>query len=565
MTMRARAAAALGRIWSSISRLGSVALAVALCVAVAGLLIVSYRTIDQWQQSSRLLMEERTQVMLTLLMAALDRDMKGAQVSVLLPLELADVMSEPPYDLRDVFASAFARFPYVESFFLVKRGADGATTLDTFNRAERPPAWDGEIPSPHAYPAVLRRNPPAGKMLIASILPHADRERRFAVFESLLGGTRYQVVAKLLRESPSSPLQAIVGFTINVPWLREHYFRELASEVSRVGDPGGSVVLAIHDDRGNTIAETAPLERAVALRTREFLPLFFDPVMLPMLTENAPALKPWMVRVGADDERTLAAARGATRVAYATLSGAAIASVVGMLLTMRALRSRAKLMAMQSDFVCTVTHELKTPVAFIRLLGETLSQGRYNSLDTIHEYARMLSQETWRLTRLIDNVLTFARVNQVTPESRDSIEVAEMFEEVLSHFRPQLAERNFHVTVHVTPESVRIVGDRVMITQAVDNLVANAIKYSQKQCVLGIDARQEGEWVHLEVTDRGIGIPAAELPRVFEKFFRGRSGDTRGSGLGLAIVKRVVEEHGGTAAISSVVGEGTTVRLVLPA
>ncbi len=556
------------RLMAMLSRYGSPALALALSVAVTGLLWVSYRSIEQWQRSSQLLAEERTQVMLTLLMAALNRDMRGAQVSVLLPLELEDVTREPSYDLRDTFAAAFARFPYVESFFLLKRDQEGRSRLDTFNRPERPPAWDAGAGSPEPYPVVFHRDPPAGQILIDALLPEAEKERRFMVFERSLGDGRYQLVAKLLRRDPSHPPFAIVGFTVNVAWAREHYFSDLAGEVSRIGDPGGSIALVIEDDLGNEVVRTAAFDEATMTRKRDFVPLFFDPVMLPALAPSTAPRRPWAVRVGAASVGVLTPARRATRGAYTTLAVAAVASVVGMLLTMRALRSRARLTAMQSDFVCTVTHELKTPVAFIRLLGETLSKGRYESSETIRQYARILSQEAWRLTRLIDNILALSRVTEATQYSAESIEIAEMLEEVLSHFRPQLAERDFEVDVRVEPDSIRIMGDRTMIAQAVDNLVANAIKYSTERRVLAIRACVHGEWVRLEVEDRGVGIREDDLPRVFDKFFRGRSGDAAdigGSGLGLAIVKRVAEKHGGRVQLSSVPGEGTCVQLLLPA
>lgn len=247
------------------------------------------------------------------------------------------------------------------------------------------------------------------------------------------------------------------------------------------------------------------------------------------------------------------------------LAAAALASVVGMFLTARAVRARADLAAMQSDFVCTVTHELKTPLAFIRLLGETLGHRRYTSLETIADYARLLSQEAWRLTRLIDNILTFARVtNSGHRQQFEAIEVAEIVEDVLNHFRPQLAAKAFDVTVDMPADLPRACGDRAMLCQALDNLVDNAIKYSADRRVLQIGARMAGERMVLEVTDCGRGIATEEIPRVFDKFYRGRSGSTGGSGLGLSIVKRIMEEHHGDVELLSVPGEGTTVRLLLP-
>jgi two-component system sensor histidine kinase SenX3 len=253
------------------------------------------------------------------------------------------------------------------------------------------------------------------------------------------------------------------------------------------------------------------------------------------------------------------------RGTYALLAAAAVASVIGMLLTARAARARAALATMQSDFVCGVTHELKTPLALIRLMAETLGQGRYNSLDTVRDYARMLSQESWHLTRLIDNLLTFARVtNSAGQHQFEPIEVAELVEDVLDRFHPQLAEKSFAVTVDVPAELPRIRGDRTMLLQALDNLVDNAIKYSKGCRVLKVHAGTHDGHLRLQVADAGVGIAPEEIPRVFDKFYRGRVVGVSGSGLGLSIVKRIVEENGGLVEISSVLGEGTSVWLVLP-
>lgn len=556
-----RWAALASRKLASLSRFAGPALGVGLCIAVLGLLGISYRSIDQWRRSSDMLTEQRAEVMLTLLATALNRDMRGAQVSVLLPLELGDIVQDPPHDLRDTFARAFARFPYAESFFVWTEDSDGASKFDLFNRADRPPPWDASPVRTGGYPAVLRRNPETCGPLLEALRERTRRGGRFIVFELVLNETPYQVVAKLFPGAHGVAPVGIVGFTVNLPWVRRRYFSELTGEVSRIGDTDGFISLAIEDEVGHTVVMTQPRATGAVVRQRTFLPLFFDPSMLSTLAPGT-AARPWTAKVGATTERMLIAPLRGT---YAMLAAAAVASVVGILLTAHAARARAELATMQSDFVYGVTHELKTPLSSIRLMAETLGQGRCTSIETISDYARLLSREAWRLTRLIDNLLTFARVTIEGGQHQfETIEIAELVEDVLNHFRPQLADKRFEVTVDVASELPRVRGDRAMLLQALDNVVDNAIKYSKDRRALTVRARAQDRTLRIEVTDRGLGIAPEEIVRVFEKFYRGRSVAVSGSGLGLAIVKRIVEDNGGVVEITSVLGEGTSVGLVLP-
>src|SRR5262249_49317136 len=144
------------------------------------------------------------------------------------------------------------------------------------------------------------------------------------------------------------------------------------------------------------------------------------------------------------------------------------------------------------------------------------------------------------------------------------VDLAELIEDLLEPFRPRLSEGGFRVHVDLDPELPHVKGDRTALQQVFGNLIDNAIKYSPEHKSLEIEARADGEKVRVTITDTGAGIPEEELPRVFEKFYRGRQAREFGSGLGLAIVRRIVQQHHGTLEITSVVGAGTTVAVVLP-
>lgn len=549
------------RVVAVTSRFGIVALGVLLGAAVVGLLVLSYRSVAEWRRTSQNLAENRAELMLTLLSTAISRDMKGAHTSVLLPLELADLFEEPPFALRETFARALARFPYAESFF-VWRNNGQAGTFYAFHREDRLPTWDPMRGNPETYPTVVRVNPGGGQHLVSLIQEQAVRHHRFVLFDCNLGGTAYQVVVKFFAANNDEPPAAVAGFMVNLQWVREHYYVQLAEEISRIGDPTGTIPLVITDDSGVNVASLRSMDTAGAVRLREFSPLFFDPMMLASLALDGPTPHPWTVRVASVDDKVQTAA---TRGTFAMLIVAASVSLFGLLFTTRAVRAREQFVAMQSEFVSTVTHELKTPLAVIRLLGETLGTGRYDSLETVRDYAQLLSQEACRLTRLIENLLTYSRLTEHRrADPREVIEIGELVEDTLAHFRPRLSRLEFDLNVDVPVDLPRLHGDRSSLMQALDNLIDNAIKYSDGRRSLSIRSAAARNSVRIEVADRGVGIPAEDVPRVFDKFYRGRAVRTGGSGLGLAIVKRIVQEHHGSIEIASVVGEGTTLCLVLP-
>jgi signal transduction histidine kinase len=222
---------------------------------------------------------------------------------------------------------------------------------------------------------------------------------------------------------------------------------------------------------------------------------------------------------------------------------------------------------MKSDFVAAVTHELKTPVASIRLVGDTLSNGRYTSPTTVREYAGLLSVEASRLGASIDNLLTYARYSSsaaAPATERADVEPADLVEDALQGLRPVLANLEFDLVIDVPTDLPQISVDRPAMIQALDNIVDNAIKYSTTQKHLAVKGTATAKSVTLTVGDRGTGIARKDLARVFERFYRGGNVTSSGSGLGLPIAKRIVESHGGRIELRSTVGSGTEVDVTLP-
>jgi signal transduction histidine kinase len=225
-----------------------------------------------------------------------------------------------------------------------------------------------------------------------------------------------------------------------------------------------------------------------------------------------------------------------------------------------------RLAGLRSDFVSTVTHELKTPIATIRAAGDTMARGRLSGPDALRDCALLVVQESKRLTRLVDNLLAYSRVTDVTEVyTWDAIDPAALLREVIGGFRQALDGGGFEVEVGIPSDIPPIRGDRTACVLLFDNLIDNAIRYSTATRRLAVRARAEGNAVTMDIADSGPGIPSDELPKVTRRFFRGRAAGSGGSGLGLAIASRIVEDHKGTLRIQSRLGLGTTVSVTLPA
>jgi len=223
---------------------------------------------------------------------------------------------------------------------------------------------------------------------------------------------------------------------------------------------------------------------------------------------------------------------------------------------------------LKSSFLANVTHELKTPLAMIRMASETLELGRVRNEADSKRFLATIGRECRRLTHMINNVLDFAKIEEGKREFFFAPgDLRKVVADSLEVFEPQLKQGGFELEV-VFPETMPPVEmDSQAITQCIINLVDNAMKYSpdRKEIVLrvGADARS----AMVEVSDRGMGVAAKDSERIFEKFTRAETGlvhNVKGSGLGLALVRHIARAHGGDVTLKSVPGEGSTFTLTLP-
>lgn len=227
-----------------------------------------------------------------------------------------------------------------------------------------------------------------------------------------------------------------------------------------------------------------------------------------------------------------------------------------------------ELVQVKSSFVSNVTHELKTPIAVVKLAVETLEMRRFRDPADEAKYLRTILRETDRLAQLVDNILDFSRLESGQKTLRlGPLHVSDVVANAMESFRLRLEDAGFDVQVDLPERCPKIKGDAIALQHCLLNLLDNAVKYSREHKEIRVFAREGDGTVSLSVSDRGIGIEPEHLGRIFEKFVRVESGlvhTVKGAGLGLSLVDQIVRAHHGRVEVASTLGEGSIFTLILP-
>jgi signal transduction histidine kinase len=481
----------------------------AVVAATVVLAVLGYVSLRQWQASAELLFREQSRDMVIMAAEKVEMAMLKAEEECLSSLQA--LLMEPT--LRPEALEEWRRKNPIFA---------SVTLVDHQGRVLYPPGTS---------PPALVREIPEGLW---------DRGGR----RHLLVGD--EVVLAAVIPGSDGPVLAVLGRSV------EAVKRDVLAKT--LGGLEGPSVLVVLDAQGDLLYVPRPIDQATRVLTVAF----------------GEALPTW--RVALYQPQGLSARGDVRRQAMLFTAAFALLLVVialGLVATYRLLRHETEMARLKSDFVANVSHDLKTPLSLIRMFAETLEMDRVPDDQRRREYYAVLTRESERLSRLIDNVLDFSRIEsgrqryEMAPGS-----VEPVVHEVLESFRHPLEQQGFKVDVSVAPDLPDVSLDAEAMKQALANLVDNAMKYSGDGRRITMIARAAGPEVLVEVADEGIGIPLAEQERIFEKFYRiGRSETQgrRGSGVGLALVKHIVEAHGGRVSLESRPGAGSRFTLHLPA
>jgi signal transduction histidine kinase len=246
----------------------------------------------------------------------------------------------------------------------------------------------------------------------------------------------------------------------------------------------------------------------------------------------------------------------------------ALIAVLAFLIA-RHVSRQIRLTRLKNNLIASVSHELKTPLSSMRVLVDTLLEGRYRDEQQVREYLDLISKENLRLSRLIDNFLAFSRMerNKRTFEFKPVVP-GEIISEACASVRERFEANGHILNIEVEPDLPMIHADRDALATVLINLLDNAYKYSGEDKRVTIRAFSESGSVFFRVEDNGIGIPRRALRRIFERFYQvdqSLSRSAGGCGLGLSIVKFIVNAHGGHINVESRVGKGSTFTVKIPA
>jgi two-component system sensor histidine kinase SenX3 len=239
--------------------------------------------------------------------------------------------------------------------------------------------------------------------------------------------------------------------------------------------------------------------------------------------------------------------------------------IVGAVGFTRDVTEARRVESVRRDFVANVSHELKTPIGALGVLAETMAAADDPSV--LRPLAERVVREADRLGRIVDDLLDLSLIEAQEAPVREPLPAAVLVQEAVELVQAAADAAGVPLCVRPRPPDVAVACDHRQVRSALVNLLDNAIKYSGPGEPVEIGARVDGDRVALVVRDHGIGIPARDLERIFERFYRvdrARSRDTGGTGLGLAIVRHVAQAHGGEVTVESREGEGSTFTLYLP-
>jgi len=380
-------------------------------------------------------------------------------------------------------------------------------------------------------------------------------------FRKIVGEDSEGILARFLQNnlnvlmwyrSPREP-KMIFGAQLDLAQLRAG-LRRLVENVD--GSLRDELCVAVIDETG----------RPVAVSDQRFRTDWKHPFASGEIGEMLPH---WEVAVYPLDPAKLRRAASSVKWTLgAFIASLTAAILIGSLLVLFDLRRELKLARQKSDFVSNVSHELKTPLTSIRMFSEMLAEGRVIEVEKQKNYLRIIGSETARLTRLINNILDFARMEKGEKKYNfETCDLSKIAREAIENYRPQLEAHGFRLDLELPSAPVLVQGDCDALAQVILNLLSNAEKYSADRKEIRIELNSTPGSAELGVLDRGLGVPAGSGEKIFEQFYRAHdslSSGTQGSGLGLTLARQIARAHNGDVTYEPRSGGGSAFTLKLP-
>ncbi len=392
------------------------------------------------------------------------------------------------------------------------------------------------------------------KVLTETLIERKHYRARVRYLSDETNDEPYLLAYRFLPDPRDIYIAGIIGLQIDLRQLRQRLFPEILSNLKF----SEAMSLAVLNQNGDFVIGARPLAAPLAVQTL------------------APPFNFWQVAVYVNEKAPAARWNFRTSLGYWLISLLLVSILSGAYFFIRRAQHEANLSRMKSTFVSNVSHELRTPLTSIKMMAELMEMQLTGNAaapgknrDRALQHLGIIRRECERLGRLIENVLNFARLERGNKQFQLEYEdPAAVLHLALDSFRPHAEAEKFRLLAEIPDDLPEVRLDADAILQVMLNLLGNAVKYSDEIREIKVRAFREGQQVVVEVADRGIGIAAAEIPKIFESFYRvNQRLNTRqqgGMGLGLTLVRDIIRAHGGEITVRSEIGKGSTFRFTLP-
>lgn len=541
-------------------------LAVVVAIPVAVLFYFQFRSINDLASTSSVVLRQLSQETADATAREVEDTLKRPHIGVLLavPQARSDVMDRAWMD--DVLRQGLEESPFVEAFYVWSQvSPDARDRLFVYNRDSfADPSADLE--------RRFRDAPSVGAVILPRLRQLLEHKRAIVAFPATIGGRRKYVQAQLRFPSAArDSLSSFVALVVDAEDIRtRHLPAMMKARLATVQHLGGfpQLDLTLRDGKGQMLFSSAPAGAAVFVDQRSFPLVFFDRELLEYAAPVEVEPETWTLQTGFAGQTIAVIAESSSRPQLALMAILALIMAAGVFFVAGAAAREVRLAELKSNFVASVSHDLKTPLALIQLFAETLELGRVRTPERAAEYYRIINGEAKKLTRLIENILDFSRMEAgLRPYRQLPADLGEVTCDVVARLQSQFEQGRFSVTTRIEPGLPSVDIDTGAVQQAIENVLANAMKYSREHRDIDVVVERLPGHVGVRVTDHGIGIPKHLQRRVFRKFFRvesGLGGGPQGCGLGLAIVDHTMRGHGGSVSVDSEPGEGSTFTLAFP-
>lgn len=544
-------------------------LAIVVAIPMAVLFYFQFRSLNDIEKTSAVVLRQLSSETADSITRSVEDYLKRPHISVLLRIPAARV---EPLDLafiEPIFNDALTESPFVDSFFVWTEkgmGPDSNKLLVFDEDSKAKPT--GDIAQRFHEDTAL------GAKLLPRFQELLKTRRAIVAFTENINGRPHYVQAQLRFEGPARErITSVTGFAVDAEKLRTVYIPSVLRDwLATIQQPSGFPHLEteILDEEGAHIFSSYPQRsgHVAPVDERSFAIIFFDKELLEFAAPYEQHREVWGLRTSYGPQPIPEIVSASTRPQLALMIVLAVAMALGVFLIAGAAAREVRVAELKSNFVASVSHDLKTPLALIQLFAETLELGRVRTPERAQEYYRIINGESKKLTRLIENILDFSRMEAgLRPYRMEPADLSESVNKVLARMETQFSQGNFIVSSNVQADMPRILADEGAAEQAIENLLANAMKYSGDNKQIEIEAKRIKGHIVVSVTDHGIGISRREQGRIFRKFYRVQrelGGGPQGTGLGLAIVDHTMRGHGGYVRVESEPDFGSRFSLYFP-